>query len=116
MRSQHCRPFKKEWVNKSENKCNVAFTSLKACSRHLQYFDSRCSRCMTGERNFLEDVTPCDQSRRVTFRDDVLTNILSIGNLCVPDLPKLTNVYLVESLKTECLVTVSVSYAIRISL
>ena len=97
------RPERQEWVKKSENKCNVAFISLKASTKQSWYFDSRCSRHMTGERSFLEDVQPCDRTHHVTFRDGTSSNVLGKGNLCVSSLPKLTNVWLV-------------SYAIRISL
>ena len=47
---------------------------------------------MTGERSFLEDVQPCDRTHRVTFGDGVSANVLGKDNLCVPGLPKLTNV------------------------
>ena len=83
---------RQEWVKKFENKCNVAFTSLKASAEQSWYFDSGCSKHMTGERSFLEDFQPCDRTHRVTFGDGVSANVLGKDNLCVPGLPKLTNV------------------------
>ena len=77
---------------KSENKCNVAFTSLKASAEQSWYFDSGCSKHMTGERSFLQDFQPCDRTHRVTFGDGISANVLGKDNLCVPGLPKLTNV------------------------
>ena len=56
---------------------------------------------MTGERSFLEDVQPCDRTHYVTFGYDTSANVLGKGNLCVPSLPKLTNVWLVEGLKAN---------------
>ena len=47
---------------------------------------------MTGDRSFMEDVQPCDRTHRMTFGDGATANILGKGNLCVPGLPKLTNV------------------------
>ena len=56
---------------------------------------------MKGERSFLEHIQPCDHSHHVTFGDGVSINVLSKGNLCVPGLHELTNVWLVEGLKVN---------------
>ncbi|CAA0809472.1 Unknown protein, partial [Striga hermonthica] len=44
------------WVPKSELKCNVIHTSLKSNIVGSWYFDSGCSRHMTGTRDFLCDI------------------------------------------------------------
>ena len=49
----------------------------------------------------MEDVQPCDRTHRVTFGDGVTANVPGKGNLCVPGLLKLTNVWLVEGLKAN---------------
>ena len=56
---------------------------------------------MIGERSFLEDVQLCDRTHRMTFSDSVTAHVLGKVNMCVPGLPKLTNVCLVESLKAN---------------
>ena len=56
---------------------------------------------MTGDRSFMEDVQSCDRTYRVTFRDGVSANVLVKGNLYVPSLHKLTNVWLVDCLKAN---------------
>jgi hypothetical protein len=45
--------IKKEWKPKGENVSLIAHTSLRASSREDWYFDSGCSRHMTGEEKYL---------------------------------------------------------------
>ena len=78
----------------------VAYTSLKVSEKDEWYFDSRCSRHMTREKQFLRDIQPCSTSH-VTFGDDVQGNVVGRGLLDVPGLPKLEDVLLVEGLKAN---------------
>ena len=77
------------------------FTFLKASVEHAWYFDSGCSKHMTGEKAFLEDVQLCVQRHRVTFGNGVSANVVGKGILNVLGLPKLTDVWLVEGLKAN---------------
>ena len=45
----------KLWIRRSDLFCNVAYTSLKAITTDSWYFDSGCSRHMTGNRKYLTD-------------------------------------------------------------
>jgi hypothetical protein len=49
---------KKEWKPKCDNVGLIVHTSLRASSMEDWYFDSACSRHMTGVDKFLEDVRP----------------------------------------------------------
>ena len=46
---------KMEWIKKNEFKCFVSYTCLRACATNAWYFDSGCSRHMTGDKNILVD-------------------------------------------------------------
>ncbi|WJX25000.1 hypothetical protein P8452_14078 [Trifolium repens] len=85
----------KEWKPKSENVGLVAHTSLGASSREDWYFDSGCSRHMTGVEKYLKDVKAYNSSF-VTFGDGAKGEILGIGKLINNDLPNLENVLLVK--------------------
>jgi hypothetical protein len=96
---------KKEWKAKPEVTGLIAHTSLKASSREDWYFDSGCSRHMTGVEKFLKDVKSYKTSF-VTFGDGAKGEIPGIGNLINNDLPKLENVLLVKGL-TANLISIS---------
>ena len=42
---------RKMWVKKIELKCFVSFTYLRTCATNSWYFDSGCSRHMTGNKD-----------------------------------------------------------------
>ena len=48
---------KQIWVKKSELNCLVVHTALRASELHSWYFDSVCSRHMTGNRSFFTNFT-----------------------------------------------------------
>jgi hypothetical protein len=96
---------KKQWKPKSEDVGLIAHTSLRASSREDWYFDSGCSRHMTGVGKFLKDMKSYSSSF-VTFGDGAKGEILGIGNLINSDLPKLDNVLLVKGL-TANLISIS---------
>ncbi|KAK2380438.1 gag-protease polyprotein [Trifolium repens] len=89
--------IKKEWKPKGENVSLIAHTSLRASSREVWYFDSGCSRHMTGEEKYLINMRSY-KSSFVTFGDGAKGEIVGIGDLINHGLPKLENVLLVKGL------------------
>ena len=49
------KPVKKLWIKKPHLTCQVAYTSMKAVTTDDWYFDSGCSRHMTGEKSYLNE-------------------------------------------------------------
>ncbi|KAK2379434.1 putative mitochondrial protein [Trifolium repens] len=97
--------IKKEWKLKGENVSLIAHTSLRASSREDWYFDSGCSRHMTGEEKYLINVRSYKASF-VTFGDGAKGEIIGIGDLISHGLPNLENVLLVKGL-TANLISIS---------
>ncbi|WJX62247.1 hypothetical protein P8452_47261 [Trifolium repens] len=105
--------IKKEWrpkeenaeLHKEENVGLIAHTSLRASSREDWYFDSGCSRHMTGEEKYLINVRSYKASF-VTFGDGAKGEIIGIGDLISHGLPNLENVLLVKGL-TANLISIS---------
>ncbi|KAK2382486.1 putative mitochondrial protein [Trifolium repens] len=89
---------KKEWKPKVKVAAHIAHTSFKASSKEDWYFDSGCSRHMTGEEKFLVDIKSYTSSY-VIFGDGVKGQIMGVGKLINNGLPKLDNVLLVKGLK-----------------
>jgi hypothetical protein len=96
---------KKEWKPKANDAAHIAHTSLRVSSRNDWYFDSGCSRHMTGVKNYLTNVKAYTTSY-VTFGDGAKGQIKGIGSLIANGLPKLENVLLVEGL-TANLISIS---------
>ncbi|GAU35618.1 hypothetical protein TSUD_30350 [Trifolium subterraneum] len=98
---------KKFWKTKSnvEVKALIAHTSFKVSSKEDWYFDSGCSRHLTGEKKYLNEINPYTTSF-VTFGDGAKGEIKGIGNLINKGLPKLNNVLLVKGL-TANLISIS---------
>lgn len=69
------------------------------------YFDSRCSRHMTGSLNCLDKVEYI-KGGKVTFGDGGYGKICGVGNTNRVDLPQLINVFFVDGLKAN-LISVS---------
>ncbi|GAU51065.1 hypothetical protein TSUD_411780 [Trifolium subterraneum] len=88
---------KKEWKPKANDVAHIAHTSLRVSSRNDWYFDSGCSRHMTGVESYLTNVKAYTTSY-VTFGDGAKGHIKGIGSLIANGLPKLENVLLVEGL------------------
>ncbi|CAJ2633141.1 unnamed protein product [Trifolium pratense] len=91
---------KKEWKEKENDVCLIAHTSLRASSRQDWYFDSGCSRHMTGVEGCLANLKSYATSY-VTFGDGAKGEIKGIGNLINNGLPNLDNVLLVKGLTTN---------------
>ena len=66
----------------SELKCFVSYTCLRTCATNAWYFDSGCSRHMTGNKDILVDYKPLSEVL-VTFGDGVIARVLSRGTLNV---------------------------------
>ncbi|KAI3465123.1 hypothetical protein Pfo_021786 [Paulownia fortunei] len=75
-------------------------TSLKANTCESWYFDSSCSKHMTGNKENLENYKIMEQGH-IIFGDGVGGIILGNGTLDVEGLPKLNNVLYVEGLKAN---------------
>ncbi|XP_012834159.1 PREDICTED: uncharacterized protein LOC105955000 [Erythranthe guttata] len=99
------RPQQKIWVEKFTFKCLSAITSLKASTTNDWYFDSGCSRHMTGVKEFLKNYQQITGGA-VTFGNGKKGEVLGKGSLNHENLPKLKNVLLVEGL-TSNLISIS---------
>jgi len=86
----------KKWKPKSDNVGLMALTSIKTSLNENWYFDSGCSRHMTGVKEFLDTVEFHNNSF-VTFGDGAKGKIPGIGNIINNELPKLDNVLLVDN-------------------
>ncbi|XP_062100918.1 uncharacterized protein LOC133806847 [Humulus lupulus] len=73
-----------------------------AAASQMWYFDSGCSRHMTGDRDFLVNIRPI-QCGEVTFGNGLAGNVIGMGTLNFEGLPRLKNVILVEGLRTNLL-------------
>ncbi|GAA0154676.1 transmembrane signal receptor [Lithospermum erythrorhizon] len=96
---------RKEWVQKNIVASRVVFTSLKATTCEGWYFDSGCSRHMTGKRSNLTDIKELNGSH-VTFGGGAKGKITGKGTLKVEGLPNLQDVLLVDGL-TVNLISIS---------
>ncbi|XP_057802840.1 uncharacterized protein LOC131018136 [Salvia miltiorrhiza] len=86
-----------KWVRKDELKCNVVFTALKTNISSSWYFDSGCSRHMTGDNGYLNNYQVCDGGS-VSFGGGSKGKIIGKGTLNVSGLPCLKNVFHVKGL------------------
>ncbi|KAA0047611.1 gag-pol polyprotein [Cucumis melo var. makuwa] len=87
------------WRVKTSEKCNVAFTTVQT---HVDawYFDSGCSRHMTGNRSFFTELEEC-ASGHVTFGDGAKGRIIAKRNIDKNNLPCLNEVRYVDGLKAR---------------
>ena len=67
------------WIRKTDYKAYVSFISLRTCTTDFWYFDSSCSRHMTGDRSALINYQKLYQEN-VTFADGVKSRVLGKGN------------------------------------
>ena len=96
---------KKVWKPKVDNVGLMAHISLRTPSREGWYFDSGCSRHMTGFKKLLDVEKSCTNSC-VTFGNGTKGKILGTGNLINDESPKLDNVLWVRGL-TSNLISIS---------
>src|ERR1044072_2300136 len=88
-------PYTQKW--KKRTAALIAHTSLRVSAKEDWYFDSGCSKHMTGDRNLLKDVKPHSVSS-VTFGDGAKGEIKGIGNSNWSGVPSLNGVLLVKGL------------------
>ncbi|XP_022883334.1 uncharacterized protein LOC111400128 [Olea europaea var. sylvestris] len=100
---------KKVWVKKgdlarhsSQKKCFVAHVALKAQNYNMWYLDSACSRHMCGNKALFTTLDECNGGM-ITFGDGGSAPILGKGTVQIHDLPVISNVLYVESLKSNLL-------------
>jgi len=62
------RTAKKEWIHKGNNVGLMGHTSQKPSSNEVWYFDSGCSKHMTGKIGYIKNIRPCEKGY-VTFGD-----------------------------------------------
>ena len=88
------------WKPKTREVCHVAHTSLLAFQNNQWYFDSGCSRHMTGNITLFKHFILM-KSGVVTFGDGKKGRILGKGSIEVQGLPLLKDVFYVEGLKAN---------------
>ncbi|MCH82645.1 gag-protease polyprotein [Trifolium medium] len=93
------------WRPKGGETSFIAHTSFRVSSRDDWYFDSGCSKHMTGAESSLTKLKSCPTSY-VTFGDGAKGEIKGVGKLIDNGLPKLDNVLLVKGL-TANLISIS---------
>ncbi|CAM8919821.1 unnamed protein product [Rhodiola kirilowii] len=94
-------PIMQVWKVKDEKEVwHVAFSSRSLPEKQRWYFDSGCSRHMTGNQEFLTKVAKIE-GRSVIFGDGIEGQVLGKGTLKVPGLPSLQNVFLVKGLQAN---------------
>ena len=76
-------------------RCNMARVTDELDSDEPWYFDSGCSRNMTGNAEYLKEVSKV-KGGKVTFGDGGYGIIKGKGITCNSELPKLANVYFVK--------------------
>ncbi|XP_075473510.1 uncharacterized protein LOC142504545 [Primulina tabacum] len=91
---------KRIWVPKAKIQCSVIYTSLKTNIAGIWYFDSGCSRHMTGSKDHLIDYVEL-RSGHVTYGGGAKGRIAGKGTLNVDGLPNLHNVLYVEGLNSN---------------
>ncbi|XP_050895226.1 uncharacterized protein LOC127101827 [Lathyrus oleraceus] len=88
---------KKIWIPKNGMAGLIAHTSLRESAREDEYFDSGCSRKMTGVKKFLMNIKSYSTSY-VTFGDGSKGEIKGIGMLAYLGLHSLDDVLFVKGL------------------
>ncbi|XP_010556362.1 PREDICTED: uncharacterized protein LOC104825683 [Tarenaya hassleriana] len=94
-------PWNLRWVRKSDLACNVAYTTEQNNDTGIWYFDSGCSKHMTGNQALLKGFIETPSGGSVTFGDGKQGKILGKGTLDHAGLPKLTDVKVVQGLKAN---------------
>ncbi|KAH6812021.1 hypothetical protein C2S51_025783 [Perilla frutescens var. frutescens] len=79
----------------------VVHTALNIHAKSSWYFDSGCSRHITGDASMLSNIQKDCSYQSVTFGDGVKGRVLGRGQLNVHGMPNLEDVLLVERLKAN---------------
>ncbi|CAL9005549.1 unnamed protein product, partial [Prunus brigantina] len=99
-------PPKRVWLKKEKVSCLVVLTALSVRNSNTWYFDSGCSRHMTGDKNLFLNLSLMSELGSVTFGDGGKSRILGKGTISAPGIDKLENVMYVENL-TSNLISIS---------
>jgi len=89
-----------EWKPKVVGTILIAHTSLRASSREDWYFDSGCSRHMTGVKKYLVDIKSYS-TNFVTFGDRAKGEIIGVRKLVCIGFSRRDDVLLVKGLATN---------------
>ncbi|XP_019101810.1 PREDICTED: uncharacterized protein LOC109133274 [Camelina sativa] len=81
-------------------RCNIAMITEEQEDTEPWFFDSGCSRHMTGTKSNLQNIKKL-KGGTVTFRDGSHGFIQGKGTTCDTELPQLVNVYLVQGLRAN---------------
>ncbi|XP_021828798.1 uncharacterized protein LOC110769176 [Prunus avium] len=88
---------KSTWIAKGHTKCLVVLNAFAASNTNSWYFDSGCSKHMSGDKSVFSSLTPFDGGT-VTFDGGHKSQVVGKGTVCIPGLPELKNVRFVEGL------------------
>jgi hypothetical protein len=93
---------KQVWVKKEDNLCLVAHTALKILDTCLWYFDSGCSKHMTGDKTLLKEVQ-MGKGGRITYGDGSQSKVIGKGIIDILGLGASQEALYVEGLKANLL-------------
>ncbi|CAL8138375.1 unnamed protein product [Prunus armeniaca] len=96
---------KSTWIARGHTKSLVVLNAFAASNINSWYFDSGCSKHMSGDKNVFSSLSPFDGGT-VTFGGGHRSQVVGKGTVCIPGLPELKNVRFVEGL-TSNLISVS---------
>ena len=82
--------------------CLFVHIALKVFNSCLWYFDSGCSRHMTGDKALFKTLKEKEDGF-VTFRGDSHSQVFGMGTVDIPGLPLLTDVLYIKGLKVNLL-------------
>ncbi|KAG9450313.1 hypothetical protein H6P81_010278 [Aristolochia fimbriata] len=100
--SQHVKRVGTRLVwKKKEIGLYAAHSAISTSRDGIWYFDSGCSRHMTGSAACLIDLSQSDGGGQVTFGDGAKGAVLGCGTLALEGMPSLTGVLLVKGLKAN---------------
>ena len=78
----------------------VAVYALTSTTNNIWYFDSGCSRHMTGDKNMFTSLNDYNGGS-VTFGDGKKGKVIGKGNIALPGIPIMNNALYVEGLKAN---------------
>ncbi|CAL9012447.1 unnamed protein product, partial [Prunus brigantina] len=91
---------KSTWVARGDTKSLVVLNAFAASNTNSWYFDSGCSKHMSGDKNVFSSLSPFDGGT-VTFGGGHRSQVVGKGTVCIPGLPELKNVRFVEGLTSN---------------
>ncbi|CAL8084938.1 unnamed protein product [Prunus armeniaca] len=86
---------KSTWIARGHTKSLVVLNAFAASNINSWYFDSGCSKHMSGDKNVFSSLSPFDGGT-VTFGGGHRSQVVGKCTVCIPGLPELKNVRFVE--------------------